>query len=197
MKKYAGFTLIELMVTVLLIGILLSVGMPSMKTFFQGNLVVEASNELVSTIHMARSEAIKLNSRVSICESSDGETCSATGSWRQGWIAFVDADGLLDNSGEPCSAVNTDCLLRVHEGFTDESVSISGVDQNAAPITAFTFSSRGLPKDANGVLQSGTFSVCSFDADDNIVHSRAVILNLSGRVRISDNDAVIACPAQP
>ena len=196
MKKYAGFTLIELMVTVVLIGILLAVGMPSLKSLTQGNLVVEASNELVSAMHMARSEAIKLNSRVSICESSNGTSCSATGDWRNGWIVFIDAagNGDLNNTGAPCeNNVATDCLLRVHEGFTENDMTITGLDQDNLAATAFTFSSIGLPKDALGVLQSGVFAVCSFDADDNIVHSRAVILNFSGRVRISDNDNVIAC----
>lgn len=194
MKKYSGFTLIELMITLIIVGILLAVGVPSLKSFMQGNQLIAASNELVSALHVARSEAIKLNSRVSICESSDGATCSNTGSWKNGWIVFVDANGDLANTGTPCAAVNNDCLLRIHDAFNDNQLTVAGLDANAAAINSFTFSSRGLPKAVNGSSQSGVFSVCSLDTAGNTTGSRAVVLSLSGRVRISDNPAVISCP---
>jgi type IV fimbrial biogenesis protein FimT len=194
MKKYSGFTLAELMITLAIVGILLMVGVPSLKTFMQGNRLIAASNELISALHVARSEAVKLNSRVSICESSNGKSCSNSGSWKNGWIVFVDANGDLVNTGAPCAAVNTDCLLRIHDGYNDTQLTIAGVDANAATINSFTFSSRGLPKAVNGSSQSGVFSLCSLDSGGNTIGSRAVVLSLSGRVRVSDNTAVISCP---
>ena len=189
MKKHTGFTLIELMITLFIVGILLTVGVPSLKTFMQGNQLIASTNELISALHVARSEAIKLNSRVSICESSDGANCSATGSWRNGWIVFVDANGDLAGTG-----ANTDCLLRIHDGFTDNQLIVAGLDSNNAPITSFTFSSRGQPKNIVGASQSGVFSLCSLDNGGSTINSRAVVLSLSGRVRVSDNAAVITCP---
>lgn len=194
MKKYAGFTLIELMFTVLLIGVLLSVGMPSLKTFMQGSQLVATSNDLVSAIHLARSEAIKLNARVTICESGNGTTCQTDGDWSDGWIVFLDADGGLDNSGSACTDINTDCLLRVQAGTGDPLLTVKGLNEAGDEISSFTFSSRGVPKDTVGIEQSGIFSVCSVDEDDNLVGSRAVVLGFSGRVRISDNAGVITCP---
>jgi type IV fimbrial biogenesis protein FimT len=194
MKKYSGFTLIELVITLAVVGILLAVGVPSLKTFMQSNQLVASTNELISALHVARSEAIKLNTRVSICDSSDGMNCGGTGDWSNGWIVFIDADGALDNTGAPCAAVNTDCLLRIHDAFTDNQLTVSGVDANGAAITSFTFSSRGLPKAVNGASQSGVYSICSLDSGGNTIGSRAVILSLSGRVRVSDNAAVISCP---
>ncbi len=197
MKKHSGFTLVELMITMAIVGILLTVGVPSLKTFMQSNQLIAASNELVSALHVARSEAIKLNSRVSICDSSDGITCGLTGDWSNGWIVFVDANGDLVNTGAVCTALNTDCLLRIHDAIADNQLSVSGVDANTNAITSFTFTARGMPKDAVGISQSGAFSVCSFDSSDNVIGSRAVVLSLSGRVRVSDNAAVIKCPATP
>ena len=198
MKKHSGFTLIELMITLAIVGILLTVGVPSLKTFMQGNQLIAAANELVSALHIARSEAIKLNSRVSICESSNGTSCSNTGSWKNGWIVFVDFDGNLANNGSPCDGTPVDCLLRVHDGFTDNQLSVSGiVDFTLNPVKSFTFTARGMPKDISGASESGVFSVCSFDSSNNVIGSRAVVLSLSGRVRISDNAAVIKCPATP
>ena len=194
MKKYSGFTLIELMITLLIVGILLSVGVPSLKTFMQSNQLVASTNELISALHVARSEAIKLNTRVSICDSSDGATCDGTGDWSNGWIVFIDNDGNLAGTGAVCAAANTDCLLRVHDAFTDNQLTVAGVDANGAAISSFTFSSRGLPKAVNGASQSGTFSICSLDSGGATIGERAVILSLSGRVRVSDNTAVISCP---
>lgn len=197
MKKHSGFTLVELMITMAIVGILLVVGVPSLKTFMQGNQLIAASNELVSALHVARSEAIKLNSRVSICESSDGTSCTTTGDWSNGWIVFVDANGDLVNIGAPCAALNNDCLLRIHGAFADSQLSVSGIDANKNAITSFTFTARGMPKDTVGISQSGAFSVCSFDSSNTVIGSRAVVLSLSGRVRVSDNAVVITCPAMP
>jgi len=198
MKKDAGFTLTELMITLAIVGVLLVVGVPSLKAFMQGNQLIASTNELLSALHIARSEAIKLNSRVSICDSSDGKTCALTGDWSNGWIVFVDFDGNLVNNGVPCAGINTDCLLRVHSGFNDKQLSVSGiVDSTANPVVSFTFTARGMPKDTSGVSESGVFSICSFDSSNNVTGSRAVVLSLSGRVRVSDNAAVILCPATP
>ena len=197
MKKYSGFTLVELMITLFIVGILLAVGVPSMKTFLQSNQLIASTNELISAFHVARSEAIKQNSRVTICESSDGKTCATTGSWREGWIVFVDADGDLGNTGGPCVAANTDCLLRIHDEISDPDFSLTGVDANSAAVNSITFTSRGLPKSTIGDAESATFSVCSYDSSNNVLGSRAVVLGFSGRVRVSDNAAIISCPATP
>ena len=200
MKKYSGFTLIELMITLFIVGILLTVGVPSMRTFLQNNQLIATTNELVSSIHIARSEALKLNKKVTICVSADGKSCVSSEKWAQGWIVFVDANDDRVGTGVNCSAVadvNTDCLLRVHEAVDDPLLSVSGTyDSNAADIEWFTFTSRGVPKD-QGASQSGVFSICSFDTSNFVINSRAVVLSLSGRVRVSDNAAVISCPASP
>ena len=194
MKKYSGFTLVELLITLFIVGILVSVGVPSLKSFMQSNQLVAATNELISAMHVARSEAIKANSRVTICSSDDGATCSGDSDWTDGWIVFIDANGDLAGTGTVCSAPNTDCLLRIHDGFTDDQLTVSGKDANSADITSFTFSSRGMPKNTAGASQSGNFSICSLDSGGSTIGSRAVVLSLSGRVRVSDNVAVISCP---
>ena len=62
MKKNTGFTLVELMITLFIISILLTVGLPSLRSYAQSNQLVASSNELLSALHIARSEAIRLNS---------------------------------------------------------------------------------------------------------------------------------------
>lgn len=197
MKKNTGFTLVELMITLFIISILLTVGLPSLRSYTQSNQLIASSNELLSALHIARSEAIRLNTRVSICESSNRTDCSSTGDWKNGWIVFVDANGDRAGTGSVCDLPGTDCLLRVHEAINDDRLTVAGKMDNdtTVDIEYFTFNARGVPIDG-GTLRSGIFNLCSLDKDGKTINSRAVILSLSGRVRISDNPAVITqCPA--
>ncbi len=195
MKKHSGFTLVELMITIAIVAILLTVAVPSIKTFRQSNSLIAASNDLISAFNIARSEAIKLNQRVTICSSSDGTSCSDSAEWKDGWIVFVDADGNFEGTELVCDAVGTDCLLRIHEAIGG-GLTIVGVDENDNDIVKMTFTSRGMPKDISGISQSAIFNICSLDDDGATVESRAVVLGLSGRVRVSDNTAVITqCPS--
>lgn len=198
MKKQTGFTLVELMITLFIVGILAGVGVPALKTFMQSNQLVAASNELVSALHVARSESIKLNKKVTVCVSSNGKTCLNNKRWHKGWIVFVDSNGDRLGTGALCKTdTNSDCILRRHGVFDDSQLSITGkLDSNNSNVKWFTFTSRGMPKDGTTSV-SGKFSVCSYDDSNNVIGSRAVVLGLSGRVRVTDNAAVINCPASP
>jgi type IV fimbrial biogenesis protein FimT len=88
-----GFTLIELMVAITLIGILLGLGIPAMREFTRNNSVNAAQNDLVLALNVARSEALRRNRPVSVCASNDGATCGGAADWVSGWIAFTDQGG--------------------------------------------------------------------------------------------------------
>jgi type IV fimbrial biogenesis protein FimT len=199
MKKYSGFTLIELFITLIVVGVLLAIGVPSLKSFLQKGQLIASTNELVSAFHVARSEAIKINNSVTICESSNGTSCNdpATGNWKNGWIVFVDSNTDQAGTGAACAAANTDCLLRVHAGIADGQMALSGVNAGNVAVRSVTFDSRGLPRNAAGASMSGKFSLCSYDGDNSVIASRVVVLSLAGRVRVSDNAAVISCPETP
>ena len=199
MKKYSGFTLIELTITLVIISVLLVIGLPSLKSFMQGNQLVASANELIAGFNIARSEAIKRNDGVTICESTNGATCSAgTGNWEDGWIVFVDTGSTQISSGVVCSAgnVGSNCLLRSHTAFNDDQLTVKGVDAAAVAtvINSVTFNSRGLPRSSAGSAQASNFSVCTLDGAGGTVDSRAVVVGFTGRVRVSDNAAVITCP---
>ena len=101
MKKQSGFTLIELIIVMVVIGLVMSFAIPSMQTFNQNDRLTTNINTMISHLAYARSEAVKRSAQVSICASGDGVTCGAS-NWRDGWLVYVDADqnGTLDGGEE-------------------------------------------------------------------------------------------------
>jgi len=87
-KVPRGFTLLELLTTMTVIAVLLTVGVPSFLDVVRNNRAATNANDLVSALSIARSEAIRRGARIGVCRSSDGATC--TGTWADGWIVFTD-----------------------------------------------------------------------------------------------------------
>jgi type IV fimbrial biogenesis protein FimT len=85
-----GVTLLELMVTVAIVAILGALAAPSFQAMIQANRTRTVASELMDMLNLARSEAARRGQPVSVCPSSDGNSCSSTGTgWDSGWIAFV------------------------------------------------------------------------------------------------------------
>jgi len=100
MKWQNGVTLIELMVTLSVAAILMSLAIPSFREAIISNRLTTINNEFIGAINFVRSEAIKSGQSVTLCKSTTGNDCSTVNTtfWENGWIAFVDldADGTLD-----------------------------------------------------------------------------------------------------
>jgi len=83
-----GFNLVELMITVAIMTILLAVAVPAYQDAVLASKLRGYANSLVASVYLARGEAIKRNSQVTLCVSADGSTCAA-GGWEQGWIVLA------------------------------------------------------------------------------------------------------------
>ncbi len=81
-----GFTLLELIVTVAIATIVLTLGVPNFQSMLQNNRVRTALSDLTTDLNLARSEAIKRGTNVTVCKSSDGANCTTAADYGQGWI---------------------------------------------------------------------------------------------------------------
>ena len=86
-----GFTLIEMMITVAIAALLLTTAIPSFQALITNNRLSTQANAFIGALQLARSEAIKRNLNVTVCQSGDEQNCSNNASgFEQGWIVFVD-----------------------------------------------------------------------------------------------------------
>jgi len=103
------------MMVVVVSAILLTVAIPSMQDVLQRNAQQAVIADLSNTLAFARSEAISRGQIISICQSTDGTSCSTVspGNWSNGWIVFVDP--VPPSGGGIAAVVDTDeQVLRVH-----------------------------------------------------------------------------------
>jgi type IV fimbrial biogenesis protein FimT len=124
-----GFTLIELMITILVAAILLGVALPEFRTTINNNRMANTSNDLVNAMNIARAEAISRGSAVSVCASADGAACSASTAWNAGWIVFTD-------TGVAGTVDGTDAVLRVWPG-------LQSADSLVTAVKFVSFSAQG------------------------------------------------------
>jgi type IV fimbrial biogenesis protein FimT len=83
-----GFSMVELMMAIAILAILATVAIPSFSEFALANKLRAYSNNLVASVHLTRSEAIKRNQVVEMSVSTNGSTCGE-GGWEQGWIILA------------------------------------------------------------------------------------------------------------
>ncbi len=156
-RAAAGFTLIELMVTLAVAVILTIMAVPAFQDYLRNDRDWTDANTLVMSLDAARSEAIKEDASVSVCPSVDGTSCSTTTPWSQGWIVLSSATGATPMLTEPALA----------SGMTLTE---------ASGLTAVTFQSTGM------VAAAAKFTLCDQRGGS---FARFVQVNLTGSVASS------------
>lgn len=173
-RKAIGFTLIELIVTLTIAGILIALAAPAMQTFIQDQRLTNQANEFIADLNIARSEAIKRgDSDISIVICKQGGTaaspsCSSGAAWSAGRVVFVDADndGVIDSS---------ETILRITEILAGSNT----LNSIGSTTNSFTFSNTGLT-----TLATGTEIAMRFCDSRGSTKGVTVYVNFTGRARI-------------
>ena len=139
MKKrtQTGFTLYELLITLLIVGVVLSFGIPNLSEFTANSRMTSTANDLHASFLLARSEAARAKANITICASANSMDAGANcgGTWDQGYIVFID-----DTPGDDLNRAGvTETVLRAH-GQIAEGVTLAVAND----ATYFGFSSAGL-----------------------------------------------------
>lgn len=166
-----GFTLVELMVTVLIASILIGVGVPSFMNMLRSNRTATIANELLAALYLTRSEALKRSVQVTMIKSGV--------EWEDGWqlISDIDGDGVLDlGDGDEVIKI----IPVIHAGYT---LRTGGHFNNWV-----AYRPDGRSRGNGG--SNDTFRLCADDQEATT--GRSVVVNLVGRIRMEEGTS--ACP---
>lgn len=185
--------MIELMVTLAVAAIVVTMAVPSFQSMINGNRLTSAANEMIGSLQLARSEAIRRNGRAGVCMSTNtnsGEDATCATANVDGWITFVDAndDGDFDKAG--------DTLLRV---FLLSPPVVFGLSDDVGSNTVM-FRPDGLARDEDGGagpgngLLDGTIRFC-IAASQPRENARDVQIASGSRISSVRFNGGGACPA--
>jgi len=171
-----GATLIELVTTLAVVAVLGTLAAPSFTSVVYDSRRATIVNELLHSLFLARSEAVKRGRIVAVCQSSDGWSCDGRpAQWHSGWIVFANLDRddpPVRDAGEP--------LIATHAAWKHGSITSTRASYSFRPNT-------------QGVV-NGTLVFCDARGD---AHARAIVISRSGRPRVTDRDSSsqsLRCP---
>ncbi len=177
-SKAAGFSMIELMVTVAVLAILAAIATPSFTAIINNNRLTSNANELVASLQLARSDAVTRNTAVTLCRSEDSATCvGATNATWTGWITVVESTGVL---------------LRV--STVEAPIQVSASPAIANNTDRVVFRADGMARNNAGALLEARMGVC-LPTGTPAENQRLVNIVAGSRVAIDRANGAGACPA--
>ena len=179
--RHRGFTLIELMVTVAVLAIVLSIAMPDIQQFIRDSRMTTQTNDLVTLINLARSQAVHEGHRAELCISADQQNCNP-GSWSDGWLVWVDRN---DND-----SLDADEVARVGAAISRYTTT-QALNSTNANFNTVTFLPTGFARLGNGVAFA-TLTLQPNDCHDpNAQQGRQITINASGAIKSQRNGCAV------
>lgn len=182
--KTHGFTLLELMITVAVLVIALTVAVPSFKAVIQSNRVTASTNQLVTALNFARSEAVKRGQVVSLCmaDASNPPKCQTAGTddWANGWLAFLNPSKNNDYS-------SYDDVLRVWDPLPDD-IALNVDDASVTDTRRVDYLPMGNIDTAGASGFKFQWVVKPADCEAGQPYQRVVDLSPAGRAQVRDED---------
>ena len=180
-SRHRGFTLIELMVTVALVGILLAAVIPNMRTFLRNDQLSGGVNDMLHSIQVARTEAIKRqNGNVVVCGTSTPTVADAALTCDyatiKGWFVLQDTNGNWQHdAAEP--------IIDRH-GLLDTNLTVKTDNKDRI----VSFAPSGFANPAGLKVPMRTLVVCDsrgVQQVGNTATARALFITTTGRARAS------------
>ena len=173
-----GFTLLELMVVIAILGITTAIAAPGLSTMIANNRISSGASDFVAALQFAKAEAVARVNPVTLCKSTNLTGCNGAGDWQQGWIVFS------DENGDGGSDAGEEVLLK-HEALN----------------TRITFGGTAGVTDSITIRPSGTSSITSIEVliicDDRgfVRNSRGILITITGRgsVMQASDTGQVAC----
>lgn len=187
-KNQKAFTLIELMVTLSILAIVMALAIPSFKSSVANNRSAGAGGELATALNIARAEAIKRGSYVTICASDTGTSCLAAGNWAKGWLIFAD-DAASATATPVVTTTPTDKVVRYWKDLPSTSqVTLTKATTTTTNVAYIRFTGTGiLARDANDA-EARVFNVSTVNCKG--LQKTRVTVGLAGMIGLSK----VSCP---
>lgn len=168
----SGFTLVELIVTLAVLSVLASLAAPSFSGALKNARLTDKYNDLVGTMQLARSEAVKGSTNVVVCARETDTECGLD--WGQGWLAFID-DGATPDSYDAGEQI-----IRLREPLTGGAiVGALGSSINGGAFLVRTNIRFG-PRGTSSWRGGGAVKFCDDRGDDEL---RGMFVSISGDIR--------------
>ena len=169
-----GFTLIEMLVSILILTILLLLAIPSFSVLISNNKMISEVYVMRSTINHARTEALARRAPIVICPTTDGLACANSNDWSTGYMTFVDTDD--NNIADPSNPDEE--IIQWESRQRPVAIIFDNVNKRVR------YGGQGFAQD-----HGGTFTFCD---ERGSTDARALILDPVGSLRAAI-DADLSC----
>ena len=171
--KSAGFTLIELMITIAIAAILMMIVAPNLSAYRRNAELTSAANTFMASLNTARSEAMKRGRNAMVVPTNNGAN------WNDGWVVFVDIDRSQDYNESTDSVVASQAALPL-------GITISGVNSASGSTPYVMFDASGYSRLKTGGFGALVLSMARTEGTvaEQLDQTRRVIVASTGRVRM-------------
>lgn len=184
-SKNGGFTILELLVVVVILGILGMLAVPSYRDLMLNNRLVTATNDLLADLALARSESSRTGKRVTLCISTNGTSCDSGSTWQSGRIIFLDES----TSGTTGVVDSGETVIRVTPADAQSRVTITAAGFTNSSGTATSNYIQYRPTGALNSTTTGTFTLCD---DRTGSFGRTIDVSATGRATLTSSTT--SCP---